>query len=281
MPVVVPKPSIRSSACSIERGVRLDDGSGESDRGAAVEQRAVAVTGSSLIEVEIVGPGQRAERRGRGVLGGQREVDGRTGGPCGRTDDQTKSDGERGICGIRCVFPRRTVSRQGFSRSAGLGHWQGLELMHRPDAEGRVHAHAERRRTVRVLRAELAAGEAAVVDADLGRAAREARAHAAARFAARERAVLAADRAAVAVGVRRCSPRRRSSGSCPSRCRDSDSRPGSPRRSRTRSPAPHVPGGAAHCRRVGHEGGHGGMIGALAVVRGDAGHAADQVARAS
>src|SRR4029077_19952866 len=161
-------------------------------------------------------------------------------------------------------------------RDSPAGSLAGARADAQARREGRVHAHAERRRTVRVLGAELATCEPAVVDAHLGRAAREARAHAAARFAARERAVLAADRAPVAVGVRAAAPADAVPGRsgtvvetaigggavCPARALDP--RAARARRRRTR-------------RRVGHEGGRGSVVGALAVVRGDAGHAADQV----
>src|SRR5262249_52471787 len=68
-------------------------------------------------------------------------------------------------------------------------------------AERRVDAHAQGRRAVRVLGAELAAGEPAVVDAHLLGSAGEPRADAAARTAAVERAVLQAYGAAVALRV--------------------------------------------------------------------------------
>src|SRR5262249_60890988 len=68
-------------------------------------------------------------------------------------------------------------------------------------AEGGVHTDAERRRTVRVLRAELSTRESAVVDAHFRRSAGEARAHAATRCAARKRAVLLANGPAVAITV--------------------------------------------------------------------------------
>src|SRR5207248_8407592 len=51
----------------------------ESDRCAAFEKRAVAVTALSLIEVEVVGEGQGAERRRGRVERGQRELDRRAG----------------------------------------------------------------------------------------------------------------------------------------------------------------------------------------------------------
>src|SRR5262249_50243388 len=145
-----------------------------------------------------------------------------------------------------------------------------------PRAEGGVHAHAERRRTVRVLRAELPAREAAVVDAHLRRSAGEARAHAATRFAARKSAVLLVNgptSAVTVLGAAGPDAVTRRSGAvveaakagwavCPARALD-------PRAARA---------GRLRARGwVGNEGRRGGAIGALAVVLGDARHAGHEV----
>src|SRR5205823_3953267 len=167
----------------------------EADRRAAREQRAVAVAGLALIEVQVVRPWQGAEDARRRILGGQRELHRRPGGTGG---ERREHDHRHQGCDPHLSILLRVASDR-ISPPRAARKKRPLLAGRATDAdavgEAGIHAYiAEWIRAVRVLRAELAAGETAVVDAHLvGAAAAEAGTLAEPRAAAVERAVLPAD----------------------------------------------------------------------------------------
>src|SRR5262245_50059601 len=95
-------------------------------------------------------------------------------------------------------LPRSRHWRQGFSSAGSVA---GSRVDAEPRAESGIDADADGTRTVRILGAQLAAREPAIVYAHLGLATAEARAHASLGPAAVERAVLLADGAAAAAAI--------------------------------------------------------------------------------
>src|SRR5262249_35005003 len=172
------------------------------------------------------------------------------------------------------VFPRDGQSRQDL---LGAGPLQARGRVDaEPRAESGIDADPDGRGTVRVLRAQLATAEAAIVDAHLGLPAAETRADAMPRPAPCERAVLLADRspAALAVaGAGRPDTVARGAGAVVEA--------GVPRRAVRAAAALDTSAAAPRrcraLRRVCEERGHGGVISALGDVAGDARDAAREV----
>src|SRR5262245_27831754 len=165
-------------------------------------------------------------------------------------------------------LPTRPCRAARFSAVA-VGSLAGAGADAQSRAEGGVHAHAEGRRAVRVLGAELAAGEAAVVDAHLVGAAAEARAQAPAGLAAGESAVLPADGAASAFTVGGTGrPDAVAHGSRP--VVEARVPGGTVRPARALDARATGPGRRRTLGGVGDEPGRGGVIAALDVVPGDA-----------